>query len=361
VTDDDPRVLATATDTIDLTRAEEIRLRYVAIVESSDDAIIAKTLDGVISAWNAAAERMLGYTEHEAIGQPIMMIIPPDLYDEERDILRRLRAGERVDHYETVRFTKAGERIAVSLTISPLRDSAGRIVGCSTIARDITKAKQAEEALSTVNQQLIEAHEEERTRIARELHDDINQRLAMVKVSLDSLTRRPPRSVADITQAIGAASQQLGDLGRDIQAMSHRLHSSGSEFLGLEQTLAGLCDELSNRHGVLIDCHVENLPTGLPTEISVCVYRVVQEALQNVVKHSGSRHAHVALHGGVDDITLTVKDSGVGFDPYEAMSGRGLGLTSMAERLKLVGGQLAIHSERGGGTMVQALVPVRLP
>jgi PAS domain S-box-containing protein len=95
-----------ATDATDLTRAEEIRLRYAAIVESTDDAIIAKTLDGVITAWNAAAERMFGYTEHEAIGQPITMIIPPDLHDQERDILRRLGAGERVDHFETVRVTK---------------------------------------------------------------------------------------------------------------------------------------------------------------------------------------------------------------------------------------------------------------
>jgi PAS domain S-box-containing protein len=131
----------------DLTRAEEIRLRYAAIVESSHDAIIAKDLDGVISAWNAAAERMFGYKEHEAIGQPITLIVPPDLYDEEHDILKCLRAGERIDHYETVRITKAGERIDVSLTISPLRDPAGRIIGCSKMARDITKARQADVAL----------------------------------------------------------------------------------------------------------------------------------------------------------------------------------------------------------------------
>ena len=147
-------MLPVAADAANLTQAEEIRLRYAAIVESSDDAIIAKTLDGVISAWNAAAERMFGYTEHEAIGQPITMIIPPDWYDEERDILRRLRAGERVEHYETVRVTKAGERLAVSLTISPLRDPAGRVVGCSKIARDITKAKQAEAALRQSEQRL---------------------------------------------------------------------------------------------------------------------------------------------------------------------------------------------------------------
>ena len=115
-------MLPVAADITDLKRAEEIRLRYAAIVESSHDAIIAKNLDGVISAWNAAAQRMFGYTEEEAIGQPITMIIPPELYDEEHDILRRVRAGERIEHYETVRVTKAGKRIDVSLTISPLRD-----------------------------------------------------------------------------------------------------------------------------------------------------------------------------------------------------------------------------------------------
>ena len=123
VIEDAPDVLAGASDAADLTRAEEIRLRYAAIVESSDDAIIAKTLDGVISAWNPAAERMFGYTEREAIGQPITMIIPPDLHEDEHEILRRLRAGERIDHYETVRVTRAGECLDVSLTISPLRDS----------------------------------------------------------------------------------------------------------------------------------------------------------------------------------------------------------------------------------------------
>ena len=152
--DEETGARSVATDATDLTRAEEIRLRYAAIVESSDDAIIAKTLDGVISAWNAAAERMFGHSAREAIGQPITIIIPPDLHHEEHEILRRLRAGEPVDHYETVRVTKAGERIHVSLTISPLRDRAGRVVGCSKIARDITKAKQAEAELRRREQRL---------------------------------------------------------------------------------------------------------------------------------------------------------------------------------------------------------------
>ena len=149
-----PDPLAGAADAAELTRAQEIQLRYAAIVESSDDAIIAKTLDGVISAWNPAAERMFGYTEREAIGQPIAMIIPSDLHGEEDEILRRLRAGERIDHYETVRVTRTGERLDVSLTISPLRDPAGTIIGCSKIARDITKVKQAGAALWRSEQRL---------------------------------------------------------------------------------------------------------------------------------------------------------------------------------------------------------------
>ena len=149
-----PDVVAGAGDATDLTCAEEIRLRYAAIVESSDDAIIAKTLEGVISAWNPAAVRMFGYTGREAIGQPITMIIPADRREEERELPRRLRAGERIDHYETVRVTKTGERLDVSVTISPLRDLAGTIIGCSKIARDITKAKQAGAALRRSEQRL---------------------------------------------------------------------------------------------------------------------------------------------------------------------------------------------------------------
>ena len=196
-------VLAVAADTTDLTRAEEIRLRYAAIVESSDDAIIAKTLDGVISAWNAAAERMFGYTEHEAIGQPITMIIPPDLYDEEHDILRRLRAGERVDHYETVRVTKAGERIDVSLTISPLRDPAGRIIGCSKIARDITKAKQAEAALRQSEQ-----------RLARE----VAGAKTLQSISTRLISESTPESL--YAQILGAAMELMASDAASVQMLA---------------------------------------------------------------------------------------------------------------------------------------------
>ena len=231
-------------------------------------------------------------------------------------------------------------------------------VGYIGTSVDITERKLAEGILSS--QKLIEAHEEESRRIARELHDDINQRLAVVSMRLGYLKEGPPASAAEFKQEIGEVGQEIADLAADIQAVSHRLHPAKLEILGLERAAAGFCEELSNRHGVTIDVHVENIPTALSREISLCLYRVLQEALQNVVKHSGSRHAHVSLNAHIDTINLTVKDSGAGFDPQEAMRGRGLGLTSMKERLKVVGGHLSIHSQPGHGTIVHAVAPLHV-
>jgi len=237
----------------------------------------------------------------------------------------------------------------------------GSFVGYIGTGVDITERKLAEEALSTVSQKLIEAHEEESRRIARELHDDINQRLALASVRLGYLKQSPPASAADLEQEIGAVSQEIADLVADIQALSHGLHPARLELLGLEKAAAAFCDELSNRHDVTIDVRFENIPAAQPREISLCLYRVLQEALQNVVKHGGAPHARVSLIARINTIELTVEDSGAGFDPHEAMRGPGLGLTSMQERLKVVGGQLSIHSQRENGTTIHAVAPLCLP
>ncbi len=134
-------------DITELKQAEELRHRLAAVIESSDDAIITKTLDGIILSWNPGAQRIFGYAAHEAIGKPVTILIPPDRIDEEPAILQRLRRGERIEHYETIRVRKDGERIDISLTVSPIRDGFGRIAGASKIARDITRQKRAEEAL----------------------------------------------------------------------------------------------------------------------------------------------------------------------------------------------------------------------
>src|SRR5262249_42362788 len=146
----------------DRKRAEEAQARLAAIVESSDDAIVSKTLDGVITSWNAGAERLFGYTAAEAVGQPITLIIPPERHGEEPAILERLRRGGRVDHFETMRVAKDGRRLDISLTISPVRDGQGRVIGASKIARDITERKRAEQQQRRLQEEL----EVERSRLA---------------------------------------------------------------------------------------------------------------------------------------------------------------------------------------------------
>jgi PAS domain S-box-containing protein len=481
---DPERMLGMAVDITERRLAEEAGFRHTAIVESSDDAIISKNLDGVILTWNTGAQRMFGYAEEEVIGQPITIIIPPERLREENEILGRLRFGERIKHFETVRVSKDGRKFDVSVTMSPVRDEQGRIIGASKIVRDITESrraeaalreseerfrlvantapvmiwmsdvnklctyfnqpwleftgrsldaemgngwtqgvhaedlarcfdsytkafdgretfqmeyrlrrhdgeyrwvldsgtprfnadgsfagyigsaidvterKRAEEALSTVSQRLIEAQEEERTWIARELHDDINQRVALLAVNLDRLKQNLPSSAAGLRREIVEASKQLGDLGSDIQALSHRLHSPKLEHLGLVKAAASLCKEMSDQQKVSVDFHSENIPKELSWEVSLCLFRVLQEALQNATKHSGSRHFQVSLSGGSNQIELTVQDSGVGFDPEEVMKGRGRGLASMKERLKLVSGYLSIDSQPQRGTVIQARVPL---
>src|SRR5262245_49224913 len=152
-------------DVTDRTQAENVRLQLAAIVDSSDDAIISKNLDGVISTWNAAAQRLFGYSEKEAVGQPITLIIPPELYDEEQEFLRRLRAGERIEHRETRRITRDGRYIDVSVTISPVRDVEGTIIGFSKILRDVTESKRAQERLRESERRLHAALQESETRL----------------------------------------------------------------------------------------------------------------------------------------------------------------------------------------------------
>src|ERR1700758_1354376 len=149
-----PLVLAMVEDITDKKKAEEARYRHAAVIESSDDAIASGTLDGIIVSWNTGAQKIYGYTEAEAVGKPISMLVPPELPDEENKILETLKSGNRIEHFETVRVTKTGRRINVSLTISPIKDSTGRTVGISGIARDITERKLAEEALRASEEKL---------------------------------------------------------------------------------------------------------------------------------------------------------------------------------------------------------------
>lgn len=239
----------------------------------------------------------------------------------------------------------------------PRFNSDGSFAGYIGSCLDISDRKMAEEALASVGRRLIEAHEEERTRIARELHDDIEQRVALLCAELERCNHQGPGSAVDMHEYLQLACQRASDLGEDIQALAHRLHSSKLEYLGLLSAAKSFCGELSQQRNVRIGFKHSDIPAGLPKETSLCLFRVLQEALQNAVKHSGAQDFAVEMHGTEDGIRLIVSDSGTGFDWQHAVNGRGLGLISMRERLRLVNGELSIQSEPGRGTTVLACVP----
>jgi PAS domain S-box-containing protein len=586
-------------------RAEaDAQLRFAAIVESSEDAIISGTLDGIIISWNASAQRIYGYTEAEVVGKPITILVPPERPDEEKRIFETLRAGGNIEHFETVRVTKAGKRINVSLCISPIRDSSGKTVGCCGIARDITKRKLAEqalaeseerfrlavqagkmyaytwdvasdvisrsgdvarvlgstgetsltrqqlaatvhpddkalfatyvsertpedpdvqisyrslrldgsvvwlqktahalfdkngrvvrmigmvaditeqkraeeaiheseerfrlvantspvmiwmsgadkrptyfnqrwldfsglseaelknglaeivhpddykqgqevycrgfdqlqpfrkecrlrrhdgqyrwmldigvpryqkdgcfagyigscvdvtdrklaeEALADMSRKLIEAQEQERARIARELHDDISQRLATLAIELEQLKQNP----FEVEGRLQELQKHTSEISKDLQALSHDLHSSQLEYLGAVAGIKSWCREFGERREMQIDFR-HDVRNALPQAVGLCLFRVLQEALHNAAKHSGVKRIEVQLHEESGEIHLIIMDLGNGFDVEAVKQGKGLGLTSMRQRVRLVNGTIDIQSKPMGGTTIHVRVP----
>ena len=223
---------------------------------------------------------------------------------------------------------------------------------------DITDRKLAEESLATIGRRLIEAQEEERTWIGRELHDDINQRLALLAVELDRWRQRIPPANEFIAQVLDT-QRRITQIAKDVQGLSHRLHSSKLEYLGLATAANSFCREMSEQSKVEVQFTQTGIPRSLPKEISLCLFRVLQEALQNAVKHSGVRSFTVDLHGTEEAIELTVGDTGRGFEEQEAFTRSGLGLISMRERLQMVRGEFEVKSKPGAGTKIWARVPIK--
>jgi PAS domain S-box-containing protein len=225
---------------------------------------------------------------------------------------------------------------------------------------DITERKLAEQTLSSVSHRLIEAQEQERTRIARELHDDINQRLALLTIELEEMKRYLMDSIPEGMRRIEKIVERTQGINKDVHAISHRLHSSQLELLGIGAAAASFCSELSEQMKVTVDFACGGLLHEVPNDVSLCLFRVLQEALHNAVKYSNVKRFAVQLNATSDEIHLTVRDSGTGFDLNTAIKGRGLGLISMQERVRLVRGRILIESKSMGGTEVSVRIPVNL-
>ena len=238
----------------------------------------------------------------------------------------------------------------------PRFDPNGTFAGYIGSCIDITDRKLAEESLVTIGGRLIEAHEAERTWIGRELHDDINQRLALLANELDQWSQNT--STNEVIELVRHTQTQIAEVAQDVQGLSHRLHSSKLEYLGLATAVKSFCKELSEKNRVEIVFDHAGIPHNLSKEVSLCLFRVLQEGLQNAVKHSGVQSFAVDLRGTGESIELTVVDSGNGFEEQEALTRHGLGLISMRERLQLVHGELSVKSQPGVGTTLRARVPL---
>lgn len=341
-------------------QAERTTGLLAAIVGSSDDAIISKNLDGVITSWNKSAERLFGYAAEEAIGQHITLIVPRDRRDEEAMILERLRRGERVDHFETVRIRKDGRTVDISLTISPIKEATGRVIGASKVARDITQQKESEKALRSAR--LLQVQDEERRRIARELHDGVGQLLAAMSMNVSKVIDEKSNLSLDAARCAEENSNLIQQVSKDIRTMSYLLHPPLLDELGLPSALSWYIEGFAERSKIAANVELPVYLERLPQEHELCLFRIAQECLTNIHRHSGSSTALIRLWRTPREIKMEVSDAGRGIDQEiqsKIASGEsaGVGLRGMQERVKQIGGTLGIRSN-GKGTSVLVVLPL---
>jgi len=319
--------------------------------------------------WMADTHRLCTYFNHSWLaftGRPLELelgngwaegVHPDDLQWCLDTYVRSFDAREKFTMEYRLRRYDGEYRWILDLGV-PRFNQDGTFAGYIGSCMDVTDRKLAEETLSGVNRRLIDAQERERARISRELHDDISQRLAMLTIELEQLSQKFFDSPPDLLHRVARLRNISSDLASDVQALSHELHSSKLEYLGITTAMRAFCHEFSDQQNVEVVFDHDDVPRTLPPDISLCLFRVSQEALQNAVKHSGVRHFDVELRCAPDAISLTVRDSGSGFDREGALKTKGLGLISMAERVKLVGGRFSIDSQPQRGTTIRARVPL---
>ena len=249
-----------------------------------------------------------------------------------------------------------GERWFHHVARVTTRDATGHVLRTFGVLRDITQLKGAEEELRDLSRRLIRAHEEERALLARELHDDVTQRLALLAIEVGRAELAAPEGSR--TEAMRSVREGLVGLSEDIHALAYQLHPSVLDELGLAEALRTACERVSRQSRVDLSAELDPMPVSLPKDAALCLFRVAQEALNNVTRHSGARAAAVALRQMEGGVLLAVRDDGVGFDPASPATRMSLGLAGMRERVRLVNGTLDIESTPGRGTEVIAWVPV---
>jgi len=305
---------------------------------------------------NRAYERSTGYSRSEVVGKVSLKLGLWSNAEDRKRMVQKLLANGCLRGHQEVFQTKSGEALTTFLS-AEIIEYGGELCAL-VVAEDITMRQEAEEARMDLAQRLINAQEAECTRVARELHDHIGQSLALFTMELERMRLNLTGISADNEAKLGRLCGKLKDLGRVVGNLSHQLHSSELELLGLAVAVRALCREFSEHYFVKAELRCSGVPDNLPAEVSLCLFRVMQEAMHNVAKHSQASKIDVEMNGTPHSLHLSISDNGVGFTPKAPNAKPGLGLTSMRERLHLIGGKFTIVSKPGSGTRIEATVPL---
>lgn len=324
--------------------AEKALTYYAVLVESSDDAIIGKTLEGNITSWNRGAEQVFGYSREEMIGKSITILIPEDRQSEEPQILAKIRSGESVDHYETIRRRKDGRLIDISVTVSPIRDKDGNIIGASKVARDITERKRLEK-------EIIEISNREQQRIGQDLHDGLCQELTGIEMMCQVLEQRLSRKSKSEAKRAAEISEHMRRAIAHTRKLARGLFPVELEINGFVSALHELADHAQQLFK--IECRFESaeLVSIQDNVAATHLYRIAQEAVNNAVKHGRAKHIMISLKTSGERVALTVADNGIGFAD-ESRKDSGMGLYTMKYRASVIGAALQIQSINGKGATV---------
>jgi PAS domain S-box-containing protein len=340
---------------IDITErkmAEDKLREYERTVEGSEDMIVVVDRGYRYLIANRQFLKMRNLTREQVVGRSVREVLNAEVFETVvRPKLDECFQGKVVRYEMKYTFPELGERDLL-VSYFPIED-ATVVSRVACILQDVTDRKQADAVLADMSRKLIEAQEQERVRIGRELHDDINQRLAMLAIELEQLQGNP----SQVEQRVAEIRKGVAEISNDVQALSHDLHSSKLEYLGVVAGIRSWCKEFAERQRIEIDFR-SDVSSVLPFEVGLSLFRVLQEALHNAIKHSGVGRVEVQLREAAGEIHLVVRDSGRGFDLEPALQGKGLGLTSMRERVRLVNGTIAIESKPMGGTSIHVGVPL---
>ena len=346
-----------AVDVTERKRAEkalrESEEKFRSVFRDAGVGMVIVSPEGRFLGANTAFCEYLGYTEEELREKTVESITLADDWPAFSKKLQELLAGGSSFRWFDKRcLHKSGRIVHTQSSASLIRSSDGKPLYFVGEVLDVTSRIEAERALSEMTRKLIAAQEQERARIGRELHDDINQRLAVLAVELEQLQANP----FEIEARAQELRRQAIEISDDVQALSHDLHSSKLEYLGVAAGIRSWCREFAERQKMEIDFK-SSLRSALPIEVGRTLLRVLQEALHNASKHSGVKRVEVRLREQASEIHLVISDSGKGFEVNPAMRGKGLGLTSMQERVRLLSGTILIKSRPMGGTTIHVRVP----